>query len=115
MSKFDHPIELLIDLFEIKRGGQVTTDNLKLLTTNSTVDMGAVLTADGAGYDGSQGIGRGATQYGNTRGSTGGAHGGRGSSPLSGLETSIAYDDYTNPTMHGSGGGNGGNGGGIFF
>jgi len=59
------------------------------------------------------GPGAGFSSVRNLRGGTGGAHGGRGSPPLYGLESSFAYDSFDDPKQLGSGGGNqGGSGGG---
>lgn len=80
---------------------------------NTAFYIKGTISAAGQGYSGNQGPGVGASSYKNTYGSTGGGHGGRGGPPVSGLDSSLAYDDYSNPTMHGSGGGNGGSGGGM--
>jgi hypothetical protein len=77
----------------------------ELIALNATVDSGGALSADGAGYDSSQGPGAGSA-------GGGGGHGGFGA--LNPAGRGGAYDSIVSPNLAGSGG-SGGAGGGVWM
>ncbi|XP_077861760.1 LOW QUALITY PROTEIN: uncharacterized protein LOC100369350 [Saccoglossus kowalevskii] len=110
-------MSLGVTLLDVKAGGYVRTNDMKLTAVNVTIDVAGDMHSDWSGYSSSEGPGAGLDIQDNTLGGSGGGHGGRGGHSDAGLYSAYSYDSMYSPSLPGSGGGNGegsgGRGGGV--